>query len=388
ENRIKMSFLFFTFSVFAEINAQCSIEADDAKQINYIFAKVIGTQLELLRTNEMTDNTVVRAICNLKSYLDCTCQNGKFKPSLPKTPCANPLEDPKPFAVGDPSCLQPATMYRMGYKLDGNDFLEIYRSCYDVAAQRSNFSIHEIDQNTNSKSHFNPTRAGCWRESKEVVYTSNSYNTESIYNRFEDIFNKQQSYIANKRKRLFDRGHLTPSADFGFCDQMRATNRYFNVVPQFSQINISNWKRVESWVRRMRDKYGKMTVCTGAIGILKLNDAARRPTEIYLAVNKNVNPHENQNPVPEWTYKIIRSHTYSNIHFAIITYNHALNPVTPTMSLCSQIIKCEQLDPDPNSRKKLKLEPNPAPNAGFTFCCEANDNFFDNANLQNLKNVC
>ncbi|XP_062125865.1 uncharacterized protein LOC133838695 [Drosophila sulfurigaster albostrigata] len=351
----------FLLLLIAQINATCVIDAAYGQTTNRIFATISRNRLEILRKNAVPNGTKLRVLCSETNYVDSTCRNGQFSPALPTTNCS-PKPDPKHEAVQDASCPAPATMYRMGYRLGPNHFLEIYRSCYDVTSQRSLFSIHEIDSDT-----MNPPRTGCWRVT-DVVVIIPSFQAKNIYRRFNEIFNNQQTYITSPgRPYKFNRGHLTPSADFGFCDQMRATFRYINVVAQFADVNDSNWSRVENWVRRMRDRYGKMTVCTGGIGVLELDDVAGNPRDIYLVRG-------NRNPVPEWTYKIIRSHSNRNIHYAVITYNHAENPVQPA-SLCT-----------PLSCVSLGLQVSPAPNSGYTYCCDAND--FILRNVQNLQNVC
>ncbi|KAH8312639.1 hypothetical protein KR044_011834, partial [Drosophila immigrans] len=336
----------YTLAVIAKINAQCSITAEYGQRNNYIFAKVIGTQLELLRTNSVPVGTVVRVVCSANSFSDHTCQNRQFAPQLPNTVCNVRREVNIEIDVENRAC--PRNMFIVGYRLD-RQFLEIFRTCYDVPAQKAIFTIHQIDSDTQ-----NPKRTGDWPTIDDVVHTCNSFKASEIYPRFQTILGNQQPYITGPGAPYkFNRGHLVPSADFGFCDQMRATYQYFNVVAQFSKVNTSNWSKVENWVRRMRDLYGKMTVCTGAIGVLKLLDSSGIPTDIYLA-------NLFQNPVPKWTYKIIRIHSM-NLHYAVITYNHAENPVTPT-PLCNEI-QC----------RNLGLDPNPAPNSGYTFCCDGDD---------------
>ncbi|KAH8381569.1 hypothetical protein KR093_008521, partial [Drosophila rubida] len=326
---------------------QCMIDATYGSTSNRIFAIVSGQQLEMLRTNVVPIGTTVRVVCTATSYVDCTCLGNVFSPTLPATICSAKL-DPTHEVVRDLSC--PATMLQMGYRLSAAHFLEIYRSCYDINSQRSLFTIHKVDSGTQ-----NPPRVGCWRKS-DVVTTRPSYQAKNIYNRFNVIFNNQQNYITRSGPPYkFHRGHLAPSADFGYCDQMRATYRYFNVVAQFASVNDGNWLRIENWVRRMRDQFGKFTVCTGGLGVLELDDIAGNPTPIYLE-----NP--DLNAVPKWIYKIIRSHANPNMHYAVITYNHAENPATPG-PLCRNPFACQNVG----------LQINPAQNSGISYCCSADD---------------
>ncbi|KAH8312642.1 hypothetical protein KR044_011835, partial [Drosophila immigrans] len=337
----------FRLIVVARIEANCLVSDADILATNRIFAKPVGSQLELLRNNVVPIGTRLRLLCSASDFVDSTCRaNRRFVPTLPSGNCTRKPETIVEL-VEDDKCR--FSMFRVGYKLNANQFLEIYRSCYDTTTQRSLFSIHELHRHN-----LNPPRGGCWRVT-DVVVTIPSYLAKNIYARFNEIFNGQQSYITGPRRPYkFNRGHLAPSADFGFCDQMRATFRYINAVAQFAQVNDSNWKRVENWVRFMRDQFGKITVCTGSIGVLQLDDRSGNPKDIYLVRG-------DLNPVPEWTYKIIKSHTNRNIHYAVITYNHAENPAQPA-PLCNPI-PC----------RNLGLEFNAAPNSGYSFCCDGND---------------
>jgi len=123
-----------------------------------------------------------------------------------------------------------------------------------------------------------------------------SFQQSNIYNRFEALLGPEQRYIASPQTLSFDRGHLTPAADFPNAWASQQTNRYQNVVPQYYRINRGNWRNVENWVRQQHDT---LIVCTGALGVLELNNRNQVPTPIYLA--------EGRNPVPRWIYKIIYS---------------------------------------------------------------------------------
>ncbi|KAI8044218.1 hypothetical protein M5D96_000369, partial [Drosophila gunungcola] len=182
-----------------------------------------------------------------------------------------------------------------------------------------------------------------------------SFQLSSIYNRFVYLFGSGQPYIASPQSLSFDRGHLTPVADYTFPNVLRQTNKYLNVVPQFYSINRSNWKIVENWVR---DQKQVLNVCTGALGVLELGN-----TQIYLAPGKN--------PVPRWTYKIVhRANT--NQKYVILTSNNGWETQMPNPASVCRVIAC------PSSLKPT--------GTGFTFCCDPID--FINRNVPNLRGSC
>jgi len=187
-----------------------------------------------------------------------------------------------------------------------------------------------------------------------------TFQMNSIYNRFEYLFGSGQTYVPSSRSLSFDRGHLTPVADYSFPKILRQTNKYLNVVPQYYSINRSNWKIVENWVRGQKDV---LNVCTGALGVLDLLNRNQQSVSIYLAPNKN--------PVPRWTYKIIRSLT-TGIKYVILTSNNGWETQQPNPASVCKVTACPRTF-------------NPT-GTGYTFCCDPID--FIRRNVPNLAGVC
>ncbi|XP_060649021.1 uncharacterized protein LOC132786498 [Drosophila nasuta] len=338
-----------------EIKANCLVRDADVLATNRIFAKRVGSHLELLRNNLVPTGGRLRSFCSSSDFVDSTCRaNRRFFPALPTSNCTR-----KPEAivelVDDDKC--PFSMFRVGYKLNAQQFLEVYRSCYDIATQRSVFSIHELHR------HNLTTKCIASGFTTENVTISRSFQAKSILNRFNEILGKQ-NYTSNDRQPyLFNRGHLTPAADFGFCEHTKATYKYINVMAQFSNINNRNWKRIEHWVRQLLAHNEKLTVCTGGLGILQLENEFHMPTNISLASH-------NRNPVYKWIYKLVKSNTS---HYGFLTYNNIFEDYRP-MPICNPII-CPA---------ELKLTPSAL--AGFSFCCDVDD--FISRYLRHLQSVC
>ena len=65
-------------------------------------------------------------------------------------------------------------------------------------------------------------------------------------------------------KGLFDRGHLTPNADFGKDAERDYTMVTTNIAPQVTGLDNGNWAALESALRSYaKDKNHKLYVITG-----------------------------------------------------------------------------------------------------------------------------
>ncbi|XP_064544039.1 uncharacterized protein LOC135432319 [Drosophila montana] len=305
-------------------------------------------------------------VCTSNDVKDTTCNgNGLLVPPLPFDDCTS---QPKATAevVQDKSC--PHKMYRVGYKLDDGQFLELYRSCYDVEHLTAHFVKHSVYPNTLSIAR--PPQGF----TTDRVISGNqaaSFEASRIYSRFASLLGQQQGFVKSKRDMVFDRGHLAPSADFNFGEHMSATFKYINLVAQYQGVNRGNWKTIETWIRKQANMgpYRELQVCTGGLGVLQLPDSSQVPTAIYLEGT-------NSNPVPKWLFKIVKDVAATPpapIHIAILTYNNIEN--TGTVSPPCQQILCPFANVLNSDGKK-----------GLTFCCDPKE--FIRNNVPHLENVC
>ncbi|XP_017062520.1 uncharacterized protein LOC108102280 [Drosophila ficusphila] len=339
----------FLFS--GDVQGDCQLRLADT-WTDRIFAYYGKNGYELLLTDRLGTYQQISLLCGgNEAVFTTTCQwNGRLYPDLPKKNCTVAI----PASVEtsrDSTC--GATMYHVGFWFK-KTFLELYRNCYDGATMTAYFSIAKVYP-TYLSSIRPPTafdRDGIISPADEATFQQ-----KNIYNRFETLLGPKQNYILSANSLSFDRGHLTPVADFTFPTVMRATNKYLNVVPQYYSFNRGNWKTVEAWVR---DQHQIQNVCTGALGVLELNNKQNLRTPIYLAPKKN--------PVPRWLYKIV--HNFSTKRkTVIVTSNNGWD--TNPFSFC-RVVTC------PPSLH--------ASGTGFTFCCDPNH--FINTYVPNLANVC
>ncbi|XP_034115201.1 uncharacterized protein LOC117575195 isoform X1 [Drosophila albomicans] len=410
---LKKLSIFFMLLIF-EVNAQCVIEREYLRSSNRVFTIKTGNDFKMLRTNVVPVGTTLRIFCSPNNFVDTTCtrsqasstmmqankkqkaNNGQatvFYPALQRQSCdgaSNAECDPeadefdtelpnvktkKIFRsshkeIKDDSCPAPAKMFLVGFKLNEDQFLEVYRTCYDQSSQTALFSIHEIEP----KSEIAP-RTGDWAKTN-VVITKRVWKPEEIYLTFKSLLGNDQSYVQDPKtiikgiKYVFARGHLAPSADFVFCSEKRASFKLFNAVPQYATVNGGNWLHsVEKWVRESTLLYGKLKVCTGGLGVLQLEHSVTSTmTDIYLGTNERT-------PIPKWTYKIIKSYTHPKFHFAVVTLN-SVSDVTVT-SPCPYR--------PPRFCRGLKID-NTVLESGQTFCCRATD--FIEEHVSHLRGVC
>lgn len=90
----------------------------------------------------------------------------------------------------------------------------------------------------------------------------------------------------------YDRGHLSPSADFKWSQKALSESFYYsNMTPQHPDFNRESWANLENYVRRIANNEGKSYyIITGPI----LHDKLPRITQ-----------GTHQLHIPEWHYKII-----------------------------------------------------------------------------------
>ncbi|EDW81499.1 uncharacterized protein Dwil_GK10991 [Drosophila willistoni] len=325
-----------------ESRAECTLTRAMVEGTNRLFTyRNAAGQYDLKRTLRVREGEVLHMICQPNDIIQTTCQrNGRFSRSLPMH-CTNPMF-PGATVVTDNTCGQ--TMYSIGYTIN-NHRMELYRACYDRTNVRAHFTVHSVYAKS-----FYPRRP-CTQFTRDGVLTeadANSFLTRNIFRTFRRLFGNRQTYIPNDRTVVINRGHLAPSADFLFGDQMCATFKYVNVVPQFKAINDGNWETIERWVRNQITGEARLNIKTGTVGTLSLNQTPTRRRQVILGT-------ATKNPVPEWMYKRVR--TATNQPLAIfVTYNNIYaTRRPPAPSICNSV-------PCPVTLVDTAR-------AGYTYCC-------------------
>ncbi|XP_017062521.1 uncharacterized protein LOC108102284 [Drosophila ficusphila] len=338
-------------ALVALAHGQCRFTRAQVERTTRIFMLRTQNRLSLKRSDSSAVGEVLQMWCSPRDIRTTTCQAGQparqgqparppaFRPPLPMTCTTPPAALTTP--VQDRSC--PATMFRVGYNVGNNQFAELYRACFDTRAVRAIFVDHQVYAKT-----FFPQRPCVQFSSDGVISGADeaSYTTRNIHATFKLLFGNNQNFIPNNRDTIINRGHLAASADFLFGDQMCATFKYVNAVPQFKTINDGNWEAIERWVRNSVRGNQFVNVRTGARDVLSLPSPQG---------NKNVLLSGNRNPVPLWMYKIVRN-SNNQPTVAFLTYNNIYARQRPAAPNFCQAVNC----------------PLPLPStaaAGFTFCC-------------------
>ena len=101
------------------------------------------------------------------------------------------------------------------------------------------------------------------------------------------------------KKSGYDRGHLSPAADFAFDEKAMSETFYMsNMSPQKGNLNRGLWKDLESKVREWAEIFGRVYVVSGPI--------LEKPASEYKSIG------ENQVSVPEYYYKVILAPLYAD----------------------------------------------------------------------------
>ena len=104
---------------------------------------------------------------------------------------------------------------------------------------------------------------------------------------------------ADYKKSGYDRGHLSPAADFAFDQNAMSETFYMsNMSPQKGSLNRGIWKDLEAEVRLWAKNFGRVYVVSGPI--------LEKPAAEYESIG------ENQVAVPEFYYKVILAPLYAN----------------------------------------------------------------------------
>uniref|UniRef100_B3P5R4 Endonuclease n=1 Tax=Drosophila erecta TaxID=7220 RepID=B3P5R4_DROER len=262
----ELRYLLITLSLFLTVgNAKSYCQITQAETwTDRLFAHIVQNRYELLLTDRLQPNQQISLLCDGNAQVfTSTCQtSGQFSPALPSTNCSKAIQ---PSVVPTVSSTCPHTMYSVGFQF-GNAFMELYRNCYDATTMTAYFSISLV-----YPTYLNSGRPPTAFDKDGIISPADeaTFQQRSVYNRFTYLFGSGQTYVPSSKSLSFDRGHLTPVADYSFPKILRQTNKYLNVVPQYYSINRSNWKIVENWVRGQKDV---LKVCTGSLDVLQLLD--------------------------------------------------------------------------------------------------------------------
>ena len=105
--------------------------------------------------------------------------------------------------------------------------------------------------------------------------------------------------LADYRKSGYDRGHLSPAADFAFDSKAMSETFYMsNMSPQIGGLNRGIWKDLESQVRVWAKTFGRVYVVSGPV--------LEKPASEYSSIG------ENKVSVPDFYYKVILAPIYKD----------------------------------------------------------------------------
>ena len=148
----------------------------------------------------------------------------------------------------------------------------------------------------------------CYRESYEQAewsaYCLTEEELEKNAKRSDDFRSDPEistgsATPADYKKSGYDRGHLSPAADFAFSDKAMSETFYMsNMSPQKGSLNRGIWKDLESEVRLWAKSFGRVYVVSGPI--------LEKPAEAYESIG------ENHVTVPEFYYKVILAPVYED----------------------------------------------------------------------------
>lgn len=105
--------------------------------------------------------------------------------------------------------------------------------------------------------------------------------------------------LADYKGSGYDRGHLSPAADFAFDkDAMSETFYMSNMSPQAGSFNRGIWKDLESEVRNWAKKFGRVYVISGPV--------LEKPASEYESIGAN------KVSIPQYYYKVLMAPLYKD----------------------------------------------------------------------------
>jgi len=219
---------------------------------------------------EESDSNEKQAAQSEKAKTDSEKQNSQGKKSESKKPAAKKLVA-LPAGLEKPVCAasHKATDHQIRQ-------FEHYSICYRESYEQAEWSAYCLTEEELVK---NAKRSDDFRSDPEITTGS--------------------ATPADYKKSGYDRGHLSPAADFAFDEKAMSETFYMsNMSPQKGNLNRGLWKDLESKVREWAEIFGRVYVVSGPI--------LEKPAEEYQSIG------ENQVSVPEFYYKVILAPLYAD----------------------------------------------------------------------------
>lgn len=212
---------------------------------------------------EESDSNEKQAAQSEKAKTDSEKQNSSGKKSESKKPAAKELVA-LPAGLEKPVCA--ASHNASDHQIRQ---FEHYSLCYRESYEQAEWSAYCLTEEELVK---NAKRSDDFRSDPEITTGS---ATPSDY-----------------KKSGYDRGHLSPAADFAFEEKAMSETFYMsNMSPQKGNLNRGLWKDLESKVREWAEIFGRVYVVSGPI--------LEKPASEYNSIG------ENKVSVPEFYYKVL-----------------------------------------------------------------------------------
>lgn len=229
------------------------------------------TQISQIKSYiEESDSNEKQAAQSEKAKTDSEKQKSSGKKSESKKPAAKKLVA-LPAGLEKPVCA--ASHNASDHQIRQ---FEHYSLCYRESYEQAEWSAYCL---TEEKLVKNAKRSDDFRADPEIVTGS--------------------ATPADYKKSGYDRGHLSPAADFAFDQNAMSETFYMsNMSPQKGGLNRGIWKDLEAEVRLWAKNFGRVYVVSGPI--------LEKPAAEYQSIG------ENQVAVPEFYYKVILAPLYAN----------------------------------------------------------------------------
>lgn len=253
---------------------------------------------------------------------------------------------------------QEADIYRVGFNISCNRFVETLRVCYNKDILSALYVQHELSaasiQFQRYVKRLNFSKSGHFQQHNMNYYYSQKHQLKMAKQMLSP--NLIPQYFDNKTLFLA-RGHLAAKADLIYATQQRSTFTFFNAAPQWQSFNGGQWQTLENEVRNYIGKM-KMTVkCyTGTWGIMKLANK-----EFYLTQDANNN---GLLPVPMLYFRVLVSVYNPQQGIALIGVN---NPHASREEILSEYIICDDVTEQLTWLKWIK---NKKLKKGYLYACQ------------------
>lgn len=306
---------------------------------------------DVLHTDFLVDQQKLFLICdNTSTAIELQCNHGVMTSIPANANCARRIKASVTPIANDNSCrLKGGEMYNVRYVLQGDFNISLYHICYRRSNERSIYAHHlAYGFNLAASSYQRPQFLLSGIVSRQ---RADSFEARNVYEAFVRLLGPQQRYTNSSRDVILDRGHLVNSQDFLSYDQMDETFKYVNVMPQFSGINRSNWKRIENWIHNLPEKNKYAEVVTGNYGTLELQHSQSNNSIPMFLMS------DHKNPISKWIYKVVK---YNGECYVFITLN---NPYSTTSNTNGGSILCQ------NTPCPTNIKLNSDVGSGLSYCC-------------------